>query len=92
MKTKFRKAIDCIISKDDKKAKAIIKEAIQTDERYISYREQLLEMGIDFFEGDKTVDDKVYDDIHEILKEFPEKIKLKILDIVYLKIATGEKE
>jgi len=88
MKTKFRKTIDCIISKDDKKAKTIIKEAIQTDERYIAYKNQLKEYGLNFHFV--TVEDKIYEDLENVIKEYHPEAQLKIIDNLYLKIAQAK--
>lgn len=88
MKTEFRKAINCIIDKDNKTAKAIIKNAIQTDARYIAYKKLLQEYGFDF----KTaiIDNKIYEQIENILKEYDKPVKLAVLDEMYKKIATNK--
>ena len=91
-KDKFRKAFDCLISKDEKTAKAIIKEAISQHPKMKKYKTALSEMGLDYGQGGNAyVENKTYDDIHEILKEFQVPIKLKILDVCYKEIATEEK-
>ncbi len=78
MKTEFRKAINAIISKDDKTAKAIIREAIQTDARYLDYKQSLSKHGMNLKKVD--VPEQTYDDIQEILQDFPKEVRLKILD------------
>ena len=84
---KIRKAIDAIIDKDNDGARKYIKEGIEQNEKYLEYRELLKKYNLDDLMGENSVDDKTYDGIHEILKEFPEKIKLKILDVCYKEIA-----
>lgn len=87
-KEKFREAFDCLLSKDDIKAKAIIKEAISQHPKMKKYKDQLREMGMDF--KTETVDDKIYEDIENVLNEYDRELQLKILDHAYLKIANNK--
>jgi len=83
---KFKKAIDYIISKNDKAAKKIIKEAIKQHPKYINYKKRLSEMGLDLQKVD--IPDKIYDDIENVIKDYDRPVKLKVLDMVYKKIKT----
>ncbi len=86
-KDKMKKVVDYIISKDDMRARAELQKIIREDKRYVLYREQLKKFGMDL----KTVqiDEKVYDDLSGVLKDFPVPAKLKIIDNLYLKISNN---
>ncbi len=85
MKNKFRKAIDCMLDKNLDGARKYIEEGIQQNLKYIAYKKQLSEMGLDL--ETVTVDEKVYDDLSGVLKDFTVPAKLKIIDELYKKIA-----
>ena len=89
MKTEFKKAINCIIDRDDTTARQIIKETIQNDNRYKNYKKTLQEYGFNF----ETIDvpEKTYTDLKEVLKDFPNEVKLKVLDETW-KLIKNEKE
>ncbi|MCD4693299.1 MAG: hypothetical protein K8R79_10320 [Calditrichales bacterium] len=86
-KEKMETVVDYIISKDDMRARAELQKIIREDKRYVSYREQLKRFGMDL----KTVqvDEKVYDDLSGVLKDFPVPAKLKIIDNLYLRISNN---
>jgi len=88
MKTKFKAAINAIIDKDDKTAKTLIQEAIQTDARYLAYREQLKNFGFEF--ATASIDPIIYEQIENILKDYPRPVKLKILDECWKQIKNGK--
>ena len=86
-KDKFKLALNKIISKDNDGARKLIKEAIQQNPKYITYKKQLSEMGLDYKEV--LVEDKIYDDIKSILEKFDKNLQLKILDVCYKEISKG---
>jgi len=88
MEKAFKRAIDCIIAKDDTKAKELIKKAISEHPKMKDYKKRLSEMGLDL----KTVDvpEKIYEQINKILKDYDHTAKLKILDEAYKQIAKAE--
>jgi len=87
-KDKFKKAIKCLMDRDDKKAKRIVQEAIYLDSRYVAYKKLLKEFDFDF----KTIsiDENIFDDIQELLKGYPRKVQLSLLDEVYMMVAKQE--
>ena len=87
-KEKLKKVLEHIIEKNDTGAKAELKNIIQTDARYIAYKKLLKEYSFDF----KTVavDENVYNQIEEALKDFPRRAQLAILDQAYLRISKNE--
>lgn len=78
MKDKIKKVLDLIISKDDKTARAELQKIIREDKRYIAYKKSLQDYGFIF--ETMTIDEKVFTDIKEVLKDFPKEVKLKVLD------------
>ena len=58
------------------------------NEKYITYKNQLKSMGLDFKICD--VDENVFNNLHEVIKSYPKQAKLKIIDELYLKIAKGD--
>ena len=88
MKTEYRKVADLILEKKDAEAKAELKKIISENPKYIAYKKQLSEMGFEICD----VDENVYENLHEVIKEYPIQVRLKILDELYLKIAKGNIE
>ena len=88
MENKFRMAIDLILEKKDVEAKKIIREAIQSDARYIAYQEQLKKYGLTFEKVD--VPEIVYADLQEVLKPYHKNAQLKIIDELYMMVQKGE--
>ena len=76
-----------ILEKDYISAKALIKDVIQNDARYIAYKKQLKEYG--FFFEKVDVPEKIYEDLENVLKDFHPEAKLKIIDNLYLKISNN---
>ncbi len=74
----YKKVIDLILERKDEQAKAELQKIIKQHPKYISYREQLSEMGLDLRTA--TIDEKTYTDIQEVLKKYPVPVRLAILD------------
>ena len=89
METEFKKAINCIISKDDETAKKIIREVISQHPKYKEYKKSLSEYGLSLEKIE--VPEKVYEQIEEAISGYDKAAKLKILDRAYKQIATVEK-
>ena len=85
MQNKMKKVVDLIISKDDKKAKNLLKNIIQKNPRYISYKKQLAEMGLDLRIA--TIPEKVYEDIENVIASYHPAARLRILDETYLRVS-----
>ena len=85
MRKEIKKALECIIDKNDADAKKYIKEGIQKNFKYQNWKKQLSEMGLDYKKV--LVEDIVYDNIKIILEKFDKNLQLKILDIVYQEIS-----
>ncbi len=86
MEKAFNQAIDEILNKNDKSAKALIKKAITGHPKMKLYKNKLQEMGLDLKKVD--IPDKIYDDIENVIKDYDRPVKLKVLDMVYKKIKT----
>ncbi len=84
-KEKFKQAISCLIDRDDNAAKKIIKEAIQQDYRYISYKEQLRKFGLDL--KSVEVPEKVYEKIKKAISRYDRMAQLAILDRTFIDIS-----
>lgn len=85
MEKAFKRAIDCIIAKDDTKAKALIKKAISKHPKMKLYKNKLQEMGLDLKKID--VPDELINSIKNMLKDYDKPAQLKILDMLYKKVA-----
>ncbi len=77
-KEKMKKVLDYIIERKDDRARAELKKIIQNHPKYVDYKKQLKEYGMDFKIVD--VDEKIYEDLKNVLEDFPKQVKLKILD------------
>lgn len=87
-KTELKKAINAIIDRDDETAKSIIREAIQTDARYIAYQDQLKKYGFTFEKVD--VPEELYLKIEEIIAVYHPEAQKKIIDEVYKQICRSQ--
>lgn len=83
-KEKMKKVLDYIIEKDDTGAKAELKKIIQQNEKYLEYKNRLKEYGLDF--KTVTVDEKIYEDLENIISGYEKPVQKIIIDEMYKKI------
>jgi len=63
------------------KTMAELQGILHEDKRYVAYRELLKKYGFDFKTA--TIDNKIYEQIENILKEYDKPVKLAVLDEMY---------
>ena len=87
-KEKMKKVVDLIVSNDNEKAKAELKKIIQQNEKYLEYKNRLKEYGLDF--KTVTVDEKIYEDLENIISGYEKPVQKIIIDEMYKKISKNE--
>lgn len=85
----YKKVIDLILEKKDVEARAELKRVMLKNEKYITWKNQLKELGLDFKICD--VDENIYEQIEEVLKDFHPNAQKKIIDNVYKDICEKQK-
>ena len=85
----YKKVIDLILEKKDVEARTELKRVMLKNEKYIAYKKQLSEMGLNYEEVD--VPEEVYFKIENALKDFHPNAQKKIIDNVYIDICEKQK-